>query len=445
MQWLAIAKKDLRVMIKDPGAVVVLFMLPLMLMTIMSFALMPVFQGGDEGTIILPVVDNDKSEDSMKFIDSLESTEGIEVLVGDEAVTESVVREQVSGGEYPYALVIQEDFGNKIDSGKDLEIISYEDPAQANMSSIINRAIEGVSQAFEVEYIVSRMVDEQVSDINQMFTEEIEEVELAYENQIETITEQANIKDPINEVSATTDESNSPDLGNMKEELVETAKSSFDNPSITIETFSATENERVERPNAFEQNVPGYTVMYAFFIIMFAGRSFINERNDGTFRRILAAPVDKWQLFMGKMIPNYIIGIIQVVVLFGFGNIVFDMSLGSSFLGLLIVTLSLVWSSSCLGMLIAATFKTDSQISGWSVLLALTLAALGGTMVPLFIMPEIMQNIALITPHAWALTGYQNLLVRGLGFQDVLLHSMVLGAFGLFFLIISLWRMNFDK
>jgi ABC-2 type transport system permease protein len=185
--------------------------------------------------------------------------------------------------------------------------------------------------------------------------------------------------------------------------------------------------------------------MYAFFIIMYAGRSFLNERNDGTFRRILAAPVDRWQLFMGKMIPNYLIGIVQVVVLFAFGHFVFDMSLGSSFTGLIVVTLTLVWASSCLGMLIAAVFKTDSQISGWSVLLALTLAALGGTMVPLFIMPDIMQNIALITPHAWALTGYQDILVRGLGFEHVLVNSIVLLGFGICFLLISLWKMNYVK
>jgi ABC-2 type transport system permease protein len=452
MQWWAIAKKDLRIMLKDPGAIVVLFMLPLMLMTIMSFALMPVFQGGEGEDITLPIVNLDQTNDSEKLIELLDATEGVKLTFAQEdgtEYTEEKAKQAVKDGEFPFALIIPEGFGSKIKNGEKLELVSFEDPAQANITSIIGRAIEGVAQAFEVEYIVSRMVDEQVADINQMVTDEIEQVELAYQDQIEALTTQLNqltnnAAEPAS-VEVGSQEETSPDLTGMKEDLVDTASESLSNPSITIGTYSATEGEVIERPDAFQQNVPGYTVMYAFFIIMYAGRSFLNERNDGTFRRILAAPVDRWQLFMGKMIPNYLIGIVQVVVLFAFGHFVFDMSLGSSFTGLIVVTLTLVWASSCLGMLIAAVFKTDSQISGWSVLLALTLAALGGTMVPLFIMPDIMQNIALITPHAWALTGYQDILVRGLGFEHVLVNSIVLLGFGICFLLISLWKMNYVK
>lgn len=452
MQWWAISKKDLRIMLKDPGAIVVLFMLPLMLMTIMSFALMPVFQGGEGEEITLPIVNLDQTNDSEKLIELLDATEGVKLTFAEEdgtEYTEENAKQAVKDGEFPFALIIPEGFGSKIKNGEKLELVSFEDPAQANITSIIGRAIEGVAQAFEVEYIVSRMVDDQVADINQMVTDEIEQVELAYQDQIEALTTQLNqltnnAAEPAS-VEVDSQEETAPDLTGMKEDLVNTASESLSNPSITIGTYSATEGEVIERPDAFQQNVPGYTVMYAFFIIMYAGRSFLNERNDGTFRRILAAPVDRWQLFMGKMIPNYLIGIVQVVVLFAFGHFVFDMSLGSSFTGLIIVTLTLVWASSCLGMLIAAVFKTDSQISGWSVLLALTLAALGGTMVPLFIMPDIMQNIALITPHAWALTGYQDILVRGLGFEHVLVNSIVLLGFGICFLLISLWKMNYVK
>ncbi|WP_226670006.1 ABC transporter permease [Metabacillus litoralis] len=451
MQWWAIAKKDLRIMLKDPGAIVVLFMLPLMLITIMSFALMPVFQGGGDEAIAIPIVDQDKTEESLKFVKLLKNTEGIKLETSNDEkdFTQEQVRNMVEDGKYPLALIIPEEFGSKIQTGDQIELVTFEDPAQANMTSIIGRALEGVAQGFEVEYIVSRMVENQVSNIKQNVNKEIQKVENEYMKQITILSNQLNTvtnnqSQPVSS-QVKNEEDNEPDLTEMKEELVDTAKLSLNNPSVTIGNYSASEGDVVDRPDAFQQNVPGYTVMYAFFIIMYAGRSFLNERNDGTFRRVLSAPVDHWQLFIGKMIPNYFIGIIQVVVLFAFGHFVFDMSLGSSFTGLLFVTLTLVWASSCLGMLIAAIFKTDSQISGWSVLLALTLAALGGTMVPLFIMPDMMQKIALITPHAWALTGYQDILVRGLGFSDVIVNCLVLFGFGFVFLFISLWKMNYDK
>ncbi len=452
MQWWAIAKKDIRIMLKDPGAIVVLFMLPLMLITIMSFALMPVFQGGGgDEAIALPIVDQDQTEDSIKFINLLKDTDGIKLETenNEKDFTEKQIRKLVSDGEYPFALVIPKEFGEKIKAGEKIELISYEDPAQANMTSIIGRAIEGVAQAFEVEYIVTRMVENQVTNIKENVTNEISKVEDGYKKYIANLTNQLNslTNNQFEPVSIEVDakEGEEPDLTLLKDELVNTAKLSLNDPKVTIGIYSASEGDVVERPDAFQQNVPGYTVMYAFFIIMYAGRSFLNERNDGTFRRVLSAPVDHWQLFIGKMIPNYFIGILQVVVLFAFGHLVFGMSLGSSFSGLILITLALVWASSCLGMLIAAIFKTDSQISGWSVLLALTLAALGGTMVPLFIMPDIMQNIALITPHAWALTGYHDILVRGLGFKDVILDGLVLFGFGFVFLFVSLWKMNYEK
>ncbi|XQY92752.1 ABC transporter permease [Metabacillus sp. HB246100] len=443
MQWWAIAKKDLRIMLKDPGAIVVLFLLPLMLITVMSFALMPVFNGGGDDVITLPIVDDDQTDQSKKFVTLLEETEGIEVISLEQA--DEVIK-QVSNGEYAYALVIPKDFGTNMRNGEKIELLSYEDPAQANMSSIIGKAIEGVARAYEIEYIVSRMVDQQILKINDSMEEEIQKVGEAYERQMASLLSQLNTENKDIPASTTVEEEGSlPDLTEMKEELIGSAQASFDQPSITIDSSSASGKEEWTRPDAFQQNVPGYTVMYAFFIIMFAGRSFLNERNDGTFRRVLAAPIARWQLFIGKMLPNYFIGLAQVVVLFGFGHYVFDMSLGTSFLGLALVSLTLVWASSCLGMLIAALFKTDSQISGWSVLLALTLAALGGTMVPLFIMPDVMQQIALITPHAWALNGYQDLLVRGLGVESVLGNALALFGFGASFLLVALWKMKDER
>ncbi|MNP04131.1 Inner membrane transport permease YhhJ [compost metagenome] len=184
--------------------------------------------------------------------------------------------------------------------------------------------------------------------------------------------------------------------------------------------------------------------MFAFFTVMFAGRSFIYERNEGTFRRILTAPIDKLNLFLGKMLPNYMIGIFQTLVMFGFGHFVFGMSLGDSPFGLIFISMSMIWASTTLGMLIASLVRTESQVTGFSMLVVLTLAALGGTMVPLFIMPDIMQKIALITPHAWALSGYQDLLVRGMGIGDVLTNILALLGFGAVFISISIWRMRFD-
>jgi ABC-2 type transport system permease protein len=78
------------------------------------------------------------------------------------------------------------------------------------------------------------------------------------------------------------------------------------------------------------------------------------------------------------------------------------------------------------------------------VLLAVTLSALGGMMVPAFVMPSAMRTLSLFTPHAWALSGYHDVIVRGLGIVQVLPETGILLAFAAVFFLVALWRFRFD-
>ncbi|WP_216651698.1 ABC transporter permease [Paenibacillus sp. NEAU-GSW1] len=449
MKFIPILKKDLIVLLKDKGAIIVLFILPIMFISVMSFALGAVYAPDSDKGVSIPVVNLDGSGESVMFIESLRSVKGLDIITetNESKLTESKAKELVKNGKYAMALFIPDQFGEKVLLGDEVALISYEDPAQASTTSVVSKAIEGVSQTFSVQFTISNLVDEQVKGIQTTFDSKLDEMRTVYDNrlkeEIEKIAKQAQI--PIDVPASTTDTGNQDtvDYEAIKADLTEKASSSMSEPSIKVNsTFDNI--EKVPQPDAFQQNVPGYTVMFAFFTVMFAGRSFIHERNEGTFRRILSAPINRLQLFIGKMLPNYFIGILQTMVMFCFGHFAFGMSLGSSVIGLLLISLSMVWASTTLGMLIASIVRTESQVTGFSMLIVLTLAALGGTMVPLFIMPDIMQKIALVTPHAWALSGYQDLLVRGMGATDVLGNVAALFAFGFIFILVSIWRMRFD-
>ena len=92
----------------------------------------------------------------------------------------------------------------------------------------------------------------------------------------------------------------------------------------------------------------------------------------------------------------------------------------------------------------AALAKTEAQVNSLSVLLSITLAALGGMMVPTFVMPGFMKTLSLFTPHAWALAGYHDAIIRGLGVTGVLPEAGVLLGFAALFFSIALWRFRFD-
>jgi ABC-2 type transport system permease protein len=451
VKFIPIVKKDLKLIFKDKAAMVVLFLLPVMFISVMSFALMPMYNGGEDPTVSIALIDMDKTEESKGFIETLQEVQGITVVTEKDGkqFRELDAEKLIMGDNYPMAVVIPSQFGNKVRENEKVKLESYIDPAQYNTSSVIVKALEGVASTYSAQFTIEKMVDNQIAEVNAVVDNRISELSDLYEGKIDELTTELDklaqsipASAPV-EIAPVEVGDTGVDVESMKGSLLEQATDSVGEPLIAVgENLGVTQT--VDQPDAFQQNVPGYTVMFVFFIVMFAGRSFLNERKEGTFRRVLSAPIGKWNLFIGKMIPNFLISLIQCFVMFAIGHLVFGMSLGNSILGLIGISLCLAWASTSIGMLIASLVRSETQIVGVSMMIVLTLAALGGTMVPLFIMPEIMQQIALFTPHAWALTGYQSLLVRGMGLSDVWLNMLVLFLFGMAFIMIAVWRLRFD-
>lgn len=149
-------------------------------------------------------------------------------------------------------------------------------------------------------------------------------------------------------------------------------------------------------------------------------------------------------MLLGKLAPYYGINLLQLVVMLGASSLLFGMSLGHSPVGLVVISLAAAATATGLGVLISALVRTEAQAGGLTVLLLLTLSALGGCFVPRFLMPEWLQQLGLITPHAWALDAYQDLLVRGYGLIEVLPKVGGLAAFAVVFFAIGAWRFRFE-
>lgn len=142
--------------------------------------------------------------------------------------------------------------------------------------------------------------------------------------------------------------------------------------------------------------------------------------------------------------PYYLINLLQLTVMLGVSSLMFKMSLGYSPVGLVAVSLAAAATATGLGVLVASLARTEAQVGGLAILLLLTLSALGGCFVPRFIMPNWLQTIGLVTPHAWALDAYQDLLVRGYGLLEVLPKIGALAAFAAVFFGIGVWRFRFE-
>lgn len=200
-------------------------------------------------------------------------------------------------------------------------------------------------------------------------------------------------------------------------------------------------------PNAVQHNVPAWALFGVFFIAQQLAMSIFEERRLGTDRRLLVTPVPRSALLLGKLLPFLLVNLLQVAAMFAGGVLILPLlgaprlSLGSP-AALLALTLGASLSATGLGLLLASLARTNEQLGGMGSLLVLTMAALGGVMVPRAVMPSAMQTLGLATPHAWALSGYQSVLVGGAGLAGVVGPVAALAGFATLFFGIALFRLR---
>ena len=158
--------------------------------------------------------------------------------------------------------------------------------------------------------------------------------------------------------------------------------------------------------------VPGFTVMFAFFVISIMARSFIIERDQGTLRRLLMAPIGTVPVLLGKTIPFYLTSVLQCSLLFLCGRLMFGMPWGSQPVYLIPVILCTSAAATSLGLLLATLVHTDQQVSSYGTTLILMFSSISGCFFPREFFPKMMRQISLLTPHAWSLKAFDAVLTQ---------------------------------
>jgi ABC-2 type transport system permease protein len=207
---------------------------------------------------------------------------------------------------------------------------------------------------------------------------------------------------------------------------------------------------REELPNAIDLSVPGFAVFFAFLTAQATATFIFLEKKIGTFRRLLAAPMGRAELVAGKMIYGLVTTLVQLIVIFGVSIFVLPllgaerMSLGGDPLAFVLLSLMTAICSASLGLLISAIARTEAQITGLGSVALYIMGLLGGVFIPQHFLGEVLGGLGKFVPHYWAIAGYQDLIVRGLGLADITVELAALAGFTLLFFVVGLWRFKFD-
>ena len=170
----------------------------------------------------------------------------------------------------------------------------------------------------------------------------------------------------------------------------------------------------------------GIAVMFLLFGATGGGGALLEERENQTLDRLLSTRLTMDQLLLGKWFYLTTIGILQVTVMFIWGQLVFSIDLLSHLDGFAMMTVVTASAAASLGLLLATLCKTRGQLNGLSVIVVLTMSALGGSMVPRYVMSERMREIGKWTFNAWALDGYDKVFWRDLPIEALAPQLFVL-------------------
>ncbi|WP_436715973.1 ABC transporter permease [Roseiconus lacunae] len=181
----------------------------------------------------------------------------------------------------------------------------------------------------------------------------------------------------------------------------------------------------------------GIAVMFLLFGASGGGGVLLEERENTTLDRLLSSQLTMDQLLLGKWFYLTLLGFVQVTVMFLWGQIVFGIDLLGHLDGFIMMTLVTSGAAAAFGLFLATLCKTRGQLNGLSVIMILTMSALGGSMVPRYVMSEKMREMGLWTFNAWALDGYDKVFWRELPVESLWPQLAVLMGCGVAFLLVA--------
>jgi len=220
-------------------------------------------------------------------------------------------------------------------------------------------------------------------------------------------------------------------------------------PPLTVATTQSgaaiEEDEKVSvMASRYGQASPGMMVQFSIAGIIGAAQVIVLERKSRSLRRLLTTAISRVEIILGHYLTMFVMIFAQLALLIGFGQL----ALGVDYMRepvatlLLAVTMSL-WTAS-LGLLIGVLARTEDQAIIFSMIPMFILSGMGGAWMPLEVTGQAFQTIGHLLPTAWAMDGMQNIIVRGLGLNSVLLAAGIMLAYAVVLFALAVWRFKFE-
>jgi ABC-2 type transport system permease protein len=398
--------KDLKLFLTDKRAVILTFFLPIILCTLFAIAFGGLGRSDSADPIDLLVADSDQTSASEKFVNLLESEKGFVIYRMEIEKATQEIRE----GNYPAVLALHAGFQDSLSLGHSLPLELIYDKAReievGFAQPLLIQALMSVKGPGAIGKELENYLKSSFPTMDQAFIDKLK----SDVQDSGSFSDGSGANADIQMTSIVGEEENSPNLGVI-------------------------------------QAVAGTAILMLLFSVARLGAGILDEKETGTLNRLLSSPLSSNAILLGKMAVTWLVAVLQLWVMFFFAWIAFGLDLWINVPSLILMIFATAFAVSSFGIFLAAISRTHSQAQSLSTLLILIMSAIGGSMIPLFIMPAIMRKIAVVTLNYWGMEGFFDIFWRQLPLINTLPKILILIAMGavMTFISVHLFRKNVFK
>ncbi len=357
--------------------------------------------GGETSKVAVVVVDEDQSDASRRFIRALSDDPALTVRplaphADGSTATATDARQIVAAGKVSVAIVVRRGFAASFGS------FGGSDVSAAGVQLLADRSDPVAPQM--VAGLIQRAAMTAAPDL---FIERGLEMFEKYGGPL-TASQRSSLDEYLPQLRALTNPASAPASGPSAVATggAEEKAPAFSGP-IGVEVVDVLGQQDKSPAVAFY--AAGTAVMFLLFSMSGAGGTLLEEEESGVLERLLASRVTMGKLLAGKWLFLSAMGAVQVTIMFIWGALVFGLKLWTPghLAGFAAMTIVTAAAAAGMGLVLATLSRSRAQLSGLSTIIILVMSAVGGSMFPRFLMPEVMKKVGLCTFNAWALDGYQ--------------------------------------
>ncbi|HNX86904.1 MAG TPA: ABC transporter permease [Bacteroidales bacterium] len=395
-------RKEARILLRDKAGLTILFIMPMVLIIIMSLlqefgyssvtresSIKVLFLDKDQDTLGLKIGKGLRESNFFVVVDSLDG----------KPLTEAIIEEAVKKGDYLIGIVIPEKVTQTI---------------RTNVKIQVTKTLAGFGL---YNPILINSLPEQKADTVTVFFDPT--VKKTFKNAIVSAVKEFNYKIETEMVFKTFNQEMALVFPNYQP-----PPQDYQDMVVFKELFP-TYKEKEEIPNSAQHNVPSWAVFAMFFIIIPFTSSMMIEREEGSLLRLQCMPVSFMNLLLSKVFVYMIVCFVQTILMMITGLYLLPLfnavplELGHQIGALIVVTIVIALAALGFGLMVGTVATTHQQAASFGAVSIIIMAALGGLFVPMYLMSDAMKGVAGLSPLNWALTAYYTIFLRGGGLLEV--------------------------